>query len=149
MVQGLVRLTLLAALLAGCAMQPVQEETQAPVTAEQQLQGSPALSLYEHARQARSQGNNSAAERYLERALTMAPDASWLYRELADLHLSEGDARGAEGFALRALRLAPDNDAYRAGLWELVATARSRQGDEQGARAARDNADRLRQPASA
>mgnify|MGYP003143590121 CR=1 FL=1 len=92
------------------------------------------------------QGQTSAAERYLERALNIAPDSSWLYKELAGLRLSEGDPRGAEGFALKALRLAPDHDDYRAGLWDLVATARDRQGDKSGARQARSKAAALRNP---
>ncbi|MDX1803989.1 MAG: tetratricopeptide repeat protein [Alcanivorax sp.] len=150
MVQRLVQVTLLAALMAGCAMAPSTAPTpQAPMTVEQELApGSPAMELYQHARQARQQGNQGAAGRYLERALTMAPDSSWLYRELADLHLSQGDARGAEGFALRALRLAPDNTAYRAGLWEMVATARARQGNQAGADNARAHAEQLREPST-
>ena len=150
MVQRLVQVILLTALVTGCAVAPSTAPTeQAPMTAEQELApGSPAMELYQHARQARQQGNRAAAGRYLERALTMAPDSSWLYRELADLHLSDGDARGAEGFALRALRLSPDNNAYRAGLWEMVATARAREGDQAGANSARQQADQLREPSA-
>jgi predicted Zn-dependent protease len=116
------------------------------MTASQELEGSPALGLLNRAEQARQQGQTSVAERYLERALNIAPDSSWLYKELAGLRLSEGDPRGAEGFALKALRLAPDHDDYRAGLWDLVATARDRQGDKAGARQARDKAGELRNP---
>ena len=98
------------------------------------------------AEQARAQGETGAASRYLERALTMAPNSSWLYRELALLRLEEGDGHAAEGFAQRALRLAPDNDDYRAELWELVAAARAEQGDRSGADEARARAQALRQP---
>ena len=62
------------------------------------------------------------------------------------MRLTEGDARGAEGFALKALRLAPEHPEYQAGLWELVATARDRQGDAGGAKAARERAAVLREP---
>ncbi|KAF0802536.1 hypothetical protein A6D6_03987 [Alcanivorax xiamenensis] len=108
------------------------------------LQGSPALALLDRAEGARNQGNMSAAGRYLERALNMEPDSSWVYRQLARLRLEEGDAHSAEGLALRALRLAPYNPGYQAELWELVATARERQGDKDGAREARKRAQELR-----
>lgn len=145
MLQGPVRLILLAVLLvSGCSVMPPAEEAQTPVTADTELAGSPALSLLERADQARDQGRMAAAGRYLERALTMAPNSSWLYRELALLRLQQGDPAGAEGLARRALRLAPDNDAYRADLWELVAGARAEQGDPDGADAARERAETLR-----
>ncbi|GGJ75102.1 hypothetical protein GCM10007426_00140 [Alloalcanivorax dieselolei] len=165
MVQGLVRLMLLAAMLAGCATTPTTgtggshgssssssssssrpsgEPRQQPVDARADLQGSPALALLDRAEGARNQGNMSAAGRYLERALNMEPDSSWVYRQLARLRLEEGDAQSAEGLALRALRLAPYNPGYQAELWELVATARERQGDKEGARDARKRAQELR-----
>ena len=101
MVQGLVRLTLLAVLLlSGCAVTPPAEKAE-PVTADTELQGSPAMALLSRAEQARAQGETGAASRYLERALTMAPNSSWLYRELALLRLEEGDGHAAEGFAQR------------------------------------------------
>ena len=166
MVQGLVRLMLLAAMLAGCATTPTTgtggdygtsasssssrsspssgEPRQQPVDARADLQGSPALALLDRAEGARNQGNMSAAGRYLERALSMEPDSSWVYRQLARLRLEEGDAHSAEGLALRALRLAPYNPGYQAELWDLVATARERQGDKDGAREARERAQELR-----
>ena len=145
-IQRLVQLMLISMVLAGCAVRPPVEEPAEPMTASQELEGSPALGLLSRAEQARQQGQTSAAERYRERALNIAPDSSWLYKELAGLRLSEGDPRGAEGFALKALRLAPDHDDYRAGLWDLVATARDRQGDKSGARQARSKAAELRNP---
>ncbi len=145
-VKRLIQLVLISVVLAGCAVRPAVEEPAEPMTARQELEGSPALGVLSRAEQARQQGQTSVAERYLERALNIAPDSSWLYKELAGLRLSEGDPRGAEGFALKALRLAPDHDDYRAGLWDLVATARDRQGDKAGARQARDKAGELRSP---
>ena len=145
-VKRLIQLVLISVVLAGCAVRPAVEEPAEPMTASQELEGSPALGLLSRAEQARQQGQTSVAERYLERALNIAPDSSWLYKELAGLRLSEGDPRGAEGFALKALRLAPDHYNYRAGWWDLVATARDRQGDKAGARQARDKAGELRSP---
>lgn len=149
MVQGLVRLMLLAALLAGCAVAPSSQQSGSePVTAKTELEGSPALSLLHSAEQARSRGDMAAAGRYLERALGVAPDSSWLYQELARLRLEQGDAHAAEGLALRALRLAPDNNDYRADLWELVGACRAQQGDRNGADQARQKAEQLRETAA-
>lgn len=150
MVQGLVRLILLTALflltaLSGCALTPTSQQNAQPVSAETELSGSPALSLLQRADQARSQGDLAAAGRYLERAMGVAPDSSWLYQSLARLRLQQGDAHGAEGLALRALRLAPDNNDYRADLWELIATCRARQGNQNGADQARQQAEQLRE----
>ncbi len=133
------RLLVIGVLLSGCAVRGPDMPTE-PMTASVELEGSPALSLLHKAEAARQQGETSAAERYLERALNIAPDSSWLYKSLADLRLFEGDARSAEGFALKALRLAPDYPQYRAELWEMVATARERQGDKAGADDARARA---------
>lgn len=138
--QGCIRLVVITALLAGCAVRGPETAPTEPMTASVELEGSPAMSLLQRADAARQQGETTAAERYLERALNIAPDSSWLYMTLADLRLFEGDARGAEGFALKALRLAPDYPQYRADLWEMVATARERQGNKSGADEARRHA---------
>ena len=143
--QGWIRILVVALVMSGCAVRPPEAPVE-PMTASVELEGSPAMALLQRAESARQQGQGAAAERYLERALRIGPDSSWLYKELAGLRLSEGDPRGAEGFALKALRLAPDHDDYRAGLWDLVATARDRQGDKSGARQARSKAAALRNP---
>ena len=141
--QVLIRFMVLGVLLSGCAVRGPDAPAE-PMTASVELEGSPALSLLHKAEAAHQQGETAAAERYLERALNIAPDSSWLYKTLADLRLFEGDARSAEGFALKALRLAPDYPQYRAELWEMVATARERQGDKAGADDARERAAALR-----
>lgn len=93
-VKRLIQLVLISVVLAGCAVRPAVEEPAEPMTASQELEGSPALGLLNRAEQARQQGQTSVAERYLERALNIAPDSSWLYKELAGLRLSGGDPRG-------------------------------------------------------
>lgn len=117
-----------------------------PLTAEVALADSPAQGLWRKARVSREADQLAAAERYLERALAIDPNSSWLYRELADLRLAQGDAAGAEGLALRAQRLAPDNAAYRAGVWELIAVAREQQGKSAAAEQARARAKALYAP---
>lgn len=145
MVQGFVSLILMTALLAGCALAPSSSQNNRPVTAQTELAGSPALSLLHNAQQAEARGDLPAAGRYLERALGVAPDSSWLYQELAHLRLQQGDGHAAEGLALHALQLAPDNNDYRADLWVLVAACRAQQGDQKGADEARQKADQLRE----
>lgn len=148
MVSPLVRLIALAGLLAlaGCTLTPpttTAPRDDMPVGIQD---SSPAHSLLASARNARSRGDTGAAGRYLERALSMAGagEATVLYRELADLRLAEGKPRDAEGLALRALREAPANTEWRAGLWDMLATARQRQGNTDGSEAARAEADKLR-----
>lgn len=145
MVQGLVRLILLAVWLVGCATRPPEPPPELTMPAGDSLSGSPAASLVLKAETALERGEAADAGRLLERALGMVPDSSWLYRKLAELRLYEGDAAGAEGFTRRALRHAPrDNVYYRAALHELLATALARQGDTAAARQARRKAGELR-----
>lgn len=141
MVQRLVRLSLVLMLVAGCSVRAPGPRAAFEMPPDDPLRDSAAAeSLWQSAGDARASGDLAAAARYLERALGMAPDSSWLYRELAELRLYQGDPATAEGLARRALRLAPDRPGYRSALWELIATARDRQGDEAGARRARQEA---------
>lgn len=145
MVSRIVRLIILVAMvsLVGCALRPVDTSLPMEMPPEDPLKGSAAESLWQMAVGAREQSNLAAAGRYLERALYMEPESSWLYRELAELRLREGDPQSAEVMIQRALRLAPPRPAYQAALWQLLATARMRQGDVQGAERARLEADML------
>ena len=145
MVQRLVRLILLSALLllAACAARMADPLAPMSMPPEDPLKDSAAETLWQQAVTAREQNQLSAAGRYLERALYMQPESSWLYRELAELRLREGDPQSAEVMAQRALRLAPRRPAYQAALWQLIATARARQGDDSGAERARLEAEML------
>ncbi|MEE4250518.1 MAG: tetratricopeptide repeat protein [Alcanivoracaceae bacterium] len=145
MVQRVIRLIVLLGLisLAACAARPGDVLAPMEMPAGDPLKDSAAESLWEMAVAAREQGNLAAAGRYLERALYMQPESSWLYRELAELRLREDDPQSAEVMTQRALRLAPRRPAYQAALWQLLATARMRQGDMQGAEKARLEADML------
>ena len=137
MVSWLVRLTLLAAvtMLLGACTKPSVVSGPEPVA----LPGdSPAASLLASAREARDRGELHAAGRYLERALDVQPGSALLYSEIAALRMDQGRAGVAEGLALRALRNAPDSDPqWRAGLWTLIAEARTRQGRGDAAEQAR------------
>lgn len=106
---------------------------------------SPAHSLLQQAKQARQQGQNAAAGRLLERAITVSStsEAAILYRELGELRLAEGQARNAEGMFMRALRDAPANRAWQAEVWQRVQSAREQQGDRKGAAAAAERVQQL------
>lgn len=145
MVQGLVRLILLCCLvgLAACSSRPVNVPIPMEVPPGDPLRGSAAESLWQQAVKARETGQLGAAGRYLERALFLEPESSWLYREMAELRLREGDPESAEVMAQRALRLAPRRPVYQASLWHLIASARARKGDTAGAERARREAEML------
>lgn len=152
MVQGSVRqmtllprvlLVLLTLWLASCAHR-LEVLPALGVPEQDALQHTPAASLLASADEAAAAGREQAASLYLERALRLAPNSSWLYKKMADLRLAEGDAHAAEGFARHALRNAEaDDNRYRASLYELLATCLARQGDAAGADAARQQAQRL------
>lgn len=145
MVPRLVQVVLLAVLAVGCATRAPDFAPPLSVpVADPLLASAAAESLWRAATEARTRGDLPAAARYLERASGVAPDSSWLYREMAELRLYQDDPVTAEGLARRALRLAPDDPGYRSALWELIATARARRGDEAGADAAREASERLR-----
>ena len=132
-------------LLGACSVQPVAPPE--PLPPVEVAEDSPAASLLALADSARARNDFSAAGRYLERALSVSRsgEATVLYRELAELRLAENEPRAAEGLALRALREAPDHPLWQADLWDLVAEARDRQGNDTGRDSARDNAERLRE----
>ncbi|MBF3090866.1 tetratricopeptide repeat protein, partial [Pseudomonas aeruginosa] len=59
---------------------------------------------------------------------------------LAQVRLAQGDAAQAEQVARRGLSYANGRPALQAGLWELIAQAREKQGDSAGAALARQKA---------
>ena len=142
MVQRLVRLMVLAVLVTGCATTPTPPPA-FDMPKQDALRGSPAEWLWKSGVEAREKNDLAAAGRYFERALELVPDSSWLYREMAELRMRQGDDRAAEGLAKKALRFAPRDPAYEGALWQLISTARLRQGDEMGAANARMEAEML------
>lgn len=139
MVKGLVRLIVCALLVAACSSRPPAPPA-FDMPAQDPLRSSPAEWLWQSGVSARDNNELAAASRYFERALEVVPDSSWLYRELAELRMRQGDPRAAEGLARKALRHAPQDSAYQSALWQLIATARQRQGDMTGAEQARKEA---------
>lgn len=137
----------LCLLFSGCATGPnlgshAIETMDEPVTI---ATDSPAYSLLQQAKQARQQGQNAAAGRLLERAITVsqANEAAILYREFGELRLAEGQARNAEGMFMRALRDAPANRSWQVEIWQLIQRSREQQGNPSGAAAAAERVKQL------
>ena len=82
----------------------------------------------------------NSASASLERALRIAPREPQVLYRLAQVRLDQGDAGQAEQLARRGLSYASGRPTLQAGLWELVAQARERQGDASGAADARQRA---------
>lgn len=106
---------------------------------DEQLSG-PVLALLTSARQQESSGDLGSASASLERALRIAPREPQVLYRLAQVRLDQGDAAQAEQLAQRGLSYASGRPTLQAGLWELVAQARERQGDTAGAAEARQRA---------
>lgn len=106
---------------------------------DEQLDG-PVLALLTTARQQESGGDLNGASASLERAMRIAPREPQVLYRLAQVRLAQGDAAQAEQLARRGLSYAGGRPTLQAGLWELVAEARERQGDAAGAAEARQRA---------
>lgn len=109
------------------------------LSADEQLDG-PVLALLSTAQQQQGNGDLNGAASSLERAQRIAPREPQVLYRLAEVRLAQGDAAQAEQFARRGLTLASGRPALQAGLWDLIAQARERQGDAAGAAQARAQA---------
>jgi hypothetical protein len=104
-----------------------------------QLDG-PVLALLTTARDQEGRGDLGGASSSLERAMRIAPREPQVFYRLAQVRLAQGDAFQAEQVAQRGLSYAAGRPALQAGLWELIANAREKQGNAAGAAEARQRA---------
>lgn len=109
------------------------------LSADEQLDG-PVLALLTTASRQQGAGDLGGAASSLERALRIAPREPQVLYRLAQVRLDQGDAAQAEQLSRRALGYAGGRPALQASLWELIAQARERQGDANGAAQARQRA---------
>lgn len=109
------------------------------LAADEQLDG-PVLALLTTAQQQQGGGDLNGAASSLERAQRIAPREPQVLYRLAEVRLAQGDAAQAEQFARRGLTYAGGRPALQASLWDLIAQARERQGDQVGAAQARERA---------
>lgn len=115
----------------------------APAIASQGAQPSieaPVLALLDTAQQQRGGGDLNGAAASLERAQRIAPREPQVLYRLAEIRLMQGDAAQAEQLAQRGLSYSAGKPALQAGLWDLIAEARDKQGNSAGAAEARQKA---------
>jgi hypothetical protein len=109
------------------------------LSADERLDG-PVLALLTTAQQQQGGGDLNGAASSLERAQRIAPREPQVLYRLAQVRLAQGDAVQAEQLSRRGLSYASGRPALQASLWELIAQARTRQGDAAGAAQARERA---------
>ncbi len=102
------------------------------------------LSLLETALQQVKEDNLTAAAATTERALRISPRSPLVYKQLAQIRLNQHEYGAAEQLARKALLyVTRSRQVYSRGLsnqlWEIVALAKTGQGDESGAVQAREN----------
>ena len=141
---------------AGCAALEPEEETEpAELVADEPFDPEGAIRhtvddevvamLWEQAEQARRNEEPRSAVSALERALQVAPEDPVLWSRLAELQLEQGEHGVAENFAARSNSLAEEHRLLRYRNWLIIEAARDYRGDDEGAREARLEADRLRE----
>ena len=109
------------------------------LSADEQLDG-PVLALLTTAQQQQGSGDYNGASSSLERAQRIAPREPQVLYRLAQVRLAQGDAAQSEQLARRALTYANGRPDLQAGLWNIIAQARDKQGDAAGAAQARQKA---------
>lgn len=118
-------------LLAGCSVLPTS------------VSQNPAVkSLVDQAGMHTSSGDYEQASASLERALRIEPRNAVLWQQLALVRIEQELFVQAENLAAKSNALVGDNRRLRKKNWLIIADARSRRGDIQGAQAAQDRAAR-------
>jgi len=115
---------------------PPTQDASAPLVSAPQ--GNPAvLALLGNAQSQQQAGNYEQAAAALERALRLEPRNAMLWHRLAQVRLSQGQWRNAIDFAAKSNSLAGGERKLQASNWLVIAQAKERQGDREGAQAAR------------
>lgn len=95
------------------------------------------------ARQLIDRARYAEAESYLDRATGLRPEHPGIWYQMARLRRAQERLRQAEVLARKSLDLIEENRELRIDAWRLIADVRFRRGDSEGARRARERADRL------
>jgi tetratricopeptide (TPR) repeat protein len=139
-------------LMSGCATVPPPSGSlpEEPPVSSETIPETPApresiaiAGLMETARSDAAAGRLPNAAASLERALRIEPRNPRLWQELARVRLRQGEHAQAESLAARSNSWAGSDNALRAANWRLIAEARSARGDDAGASAALEAAERL------
>ncbi len=144
------RLGLVAALalgLIGCGMAPPMDQASSlemgqgmgglssPSSLSQD--NSAVVALLTNAHEQMLAGDYEQASAALERALRLEPRNAMLWHRLAQVRLGQGQWRNAIEFAAKSNSLAGGQQDLQASNWLVIAQAKQRQGDLEGAAAAR------------
>ncbi len=100
------------------------------------------VALLQKSQSQSSAGQWDAASASLERALRIEPRNPVLWQRLARLRLDQGDYPQAENLAAKSNSLAGTDKRLRAENWRIIGQSRSKRGDQAGARAAFERAER-------
>lgn len=147
----------LALTLAGCAgmrtgepepESPSEETERAPMSGEgtvrHEVDNRAVAMLWDDAEQARRDGDLDSAVSSLERAVKLAPEDPVLWSRLSELRFRQDRFAEAENLAAKSNSLAGDSRMLRFRNWLIIAEARARRGDAEGAEQARAEARGLR-----
>ncbi len=96
--------------------------------------------LVQQAERQRQTGDFSGAAATLERALRLQSREGYLWNRLAHVRLEQGLATQAANLAARANDLSGDQENLKRDNWQVIANARQRAGDVQGAQDAQRKA---------
>jgi Tfp pilus assembly protein PilF len=99
--------------------------------------------LMESARADAAAGKLTTAAASIERALRIEPRNPRLWQELARVRLQQEQFVQAENMARRSNSFAGSDNTLRAENWRLIAQTLEARGDADGARAARESAEKL------
>ena len=128
----------------GCSHAPPMEETapqggdSSPSPSSAVPPGNPAvIALLGSAQSLGQAGNYEQAAAALERALRLEPRNAMLWHRLAQVRLSQGQWQNAIDLAAKSNSLAGGERNLQASNWLVIAQAKERQGDREGAQAAR------------
>lgn len=97
----------------------------------------------DRARQLIDQARPAQAESYLDRAMSLRPENPGVWYQLARVRREQGRLRQADVLAHKSLDLVEEDRRLKIDVWRLLADVRYRMGNREGARRARERADRL------
>jgi len=118
-----------------------QPETPPPPVARSE--NTAVAGLMETARVDAAAGKLSSAAASIERALRIEPRNPRLWQELARIRFQQGQFVQVDSVAARSNSFAGADNALRAENWRLIAQAREARGDADGARVARESAEKF------
>lgn len=139
-----VSFVVISALLISCAGKPEMRQTPTPVVTTPSLPApasEPAVvALLDEADHHAARGQRDQAAASIERAIRIQPRDATLWHRLAKIRFEQGQFQQAQHLAAKSNALAGNNKRLKAANWGLIATARTKLGNHDGAAKARQKA---------